>query len=346
MVWSIGSAYTSGSARVVTMIARLTHGPDTDATSLVSKVVNGPGPRSTRTHKERSTNARLTTLAVSVGLRAVASSPGNGAEVEGCSSKSIIQARQAGSNRVHHQVEARRTESIGVRGTRRPFGPVHTLGASSRPIRPGRCRFCPLPVPPLPTRRAVPLLQRAPTLIQHRRFRTTVRLPKPMERMPIQGRSKAWPRSCNGHGTEPLQRAAVAQHRTERNTIMLKKTLAAITACLLSLSASQAFASGAVRVECWGRCDLVNLGDICDSFAPASKPVALSCVSPSAGGSGTDNKCGGYASCRSYGSLARSDLLSSYCNDVGGFDAVVTCSTSATTFIAAEPMSKEKPEDK
>src|SRR5262245_45140289 len=54
---------------------------------------------------------------------------------------------------------------------------------------------------------------------------------------------------------------------------------------------SAAFAEGAVKVECWGRCDLVNLGQICDSYSSGSVPVAVSCDDTGVG-NGTSTACG------------------------------------------------------
>jgi hypothetical protein len=96
---------------------------------------------------------------------------------------------------------------------------------------------------------------------------------------------------------------------------------------------SAAFAEGAVKVECWGRCDLVNLGQICDSYSAGSAPVAVACDDTSVG-YGTNASCGN-GTCRPYGTLYRSDLLAAYCDDGPGYDAVVTCRAGST--LLAEP---------
>jgi hypothetical protein len=99
------------------------------------------------------------------------------------------------------------------------------------------------------------------------------------------------------------------------------------TALAAVLLPSVAFAEGVVKVECWGRCDLVNLGQICDAYAANSQPVAVAC-DDTGFGSGTSQDCGS-ATCRSYGTLYRSDLLSAYCDDGGGYDATVSCELPA-----------------
>lgn len=127
---------------------------------------------------------------------------------------------------------------------------------------------------------------------------------------------------------------------------MTKTTFAAVLATLLSLASESVFAAGAVRIECWGRCDLVTLGQACDAYAPNSVPIGLSCVQPSAAGSGSSAVCGGGPTCRTYGSLSRNDLLSSYCDDVGGFDAIVSCGSSAVPLAVPETPSSPKIDDK
>jgi len=105
----------------------------------------------------------------------------------------------------------------------------------------------------------------------------------------------------------------------------MKKVFAFLVIAPLSLLAAAASAEtfGAVKVECWGRCDLVDLGQICDSFSSGATPSGVACDDTSVG-RGTELTCGS-ATCRAYGTLARSDLLSDYCDDGGGYDAVVTC---------------------
>ena len=101
---------------------------------------------------------------------------------------------------------------------------------------------------------------------------------------------------------------------------------ALLTAALLP---SVAFAEGGVKVECFGRCDLVNLGQICDAFSVNSTPVAVACDDTSYG-NGVSHTCGSGLTCRPWGSYARFDLLSGYCDDGPGLDAVVTCRVPMT----------------
>jgi hypothetical protein len=92
-----------------------------------------------------------------------------------------------------------------------------------------------------------------------------------------------------------------------------------------------------VKVECWGRCDLVNLGQICDTYVVGSEPVAIAC-DDTAVGSGFDVGCGSGMTCRPFGTIIRSDLLSAYCADGGGHDAVVSCRPQGATLMQ-EPTS-------
>jgi hypothetical protein len=96
--------------------------------------------------------------------------------------------------------------------------------------------------------------------------------------------------------------------------------------------AAQAYV-GAVKVECWGDCSKVSLGNICDSYTVNSVPIAISCDDTADPGKYlADVACGG-ASCRPYGTLLRGDLLSAYCADGGGHDAIVNCSTNPSALV-------------
>lgn len=107
--------------------------------------------------------------------------------------------------------------------------------------------------------------------------------------------------------------------------MMTRHVLRVLIALVTTAAApAAALAEGAVRVECFGRCDLVNLGAICSTYAFGATPVALECVHPSAGGNGSNITCGS-ATCREWGSLLLTDPLSAYCDDVVGYDAIVTC---------------------
>lgn len=99
-----------------------------------------------------------------------------------------------------------------------------------------------------------------------------------------------------------------------------------LTAVLLP---SVAFAEGGVKVECFGRCDLVNLGQVCDTYSAGSTPVAVSCDDTGVG-SGSTYGCGAGLTCRSWGNYSRYDALSGYCDDGPGLDAIVTCRAPGT----------------
>jgi hypothetical protein len=93
---------------------------------------------------------------------------------------------------------------------------------------------------------------------------------------------------------------------------------------LLATAATPAFAArGAVKVECQGNCGNVTLGEICDRYSVNSLPVQVSC--DDAAKSGGQAFCGpGTATCFS-NSYGRTKLLSSFCIDGSGTDALVTC---------------------
>ena len=120
--------------------------------------------------------------------------------------------------------------------------------------------------------------------------------------------------------------------RNMLKTMSLTYALAAI-APFLPIEA-HAF-NGAVKVACGNNnCDNVNLGQICDTFVPGSKPVGLSCENTANPGptSGTPRACGvAGGTCTPFGALLREDKLGSYCfgSSIGGDnDAVVICDTS------------------
>jgi hypothetical protein len=85
-----------------------------------------------------------------------------------------------------------------------------------------------------------------------------------------------------------------------------------------------AFANGGVKVECWGSdCNNVTLGQICGA-AGFSTPVAVACDDTSTSGGYPPVACG-TATCIPYGGYSIYDKLGDYCDDGGGYDAVVTC---------------------
>jgi hypothetical protein len=111
-----------------------------------------------------------------------------------------------------------------------------------------------------------------------------------------------------------------------------------------ALTPAVALAEGGVKVECYGRCDLVTLGQVCDNYSTNSIPVAVACDLTSVG-SGVSNTCGAGLTCRPWGSYSRYDALSGYCDDGPGFDAVVTC-RPAGAFAASTGAQLERVEPK
>jgi hypothetical protein len=94
-------------------------------------------------------------------------------------------------------------------------------------------------------------------------------------------------------------------------------------------------AVGSIKVECNGQCDRISLAHVCDTFSTGSKPIAIACDDTAVGATFGQTPCGsGPGVCRPFGNLARSDLVSDYCNDGQGFDAVVTCQAGSTTVSA------------
>jgi hypothetical protein len=116
----------------------------------------------------------------------------------------------------------------------------------------------------------------------------------------------------------------------DMSTKLVLGFISLVTAALLP---AVAFADGAVKVECWGNCSRVRLGQICDTYAPGSHPVAIAC-DETAVGSGWSTHCS-TATCRPFGNLVRSDRLAAYCKDGLGFDAVVSCRAGAAPTQAA-----------
>lgn len=116
------------------------------------------------------------------------------------------------------------------------------------------------------------------------------------------------------------------QHRFARSSFYTGASALVIGSSLfLAAAPAHAESYGAVKVECWGNCSVVNLGQICDKYRASSIPVAVACDDTAWPGSGSMSLCGTGATCTQYGGLIRSDLLSAYCADGGGNDAVITC---------------------
>lgn len=83
---------------------------------------------------------------------------------------------------------------------------------------------------------------------------------------------------------------------------------------------------GAVKVECWGNCSSITVGQVCDNFAPNSLPIAVACDDTATPGSGSRVPCGSSrGSCTPWGSVVRSDPVSGYCADGTNNDAVISC---------------------
>ena len=101
-------------------------------------------------------------------------------------------------------------------------------------------------------------------------------------------------------------------------------SMTAMVGSLLAVSAGSAFAEASIKLECWGNCNNVNLGQVCDTWIAGRVPVAIACDDTATPGSGGAVACGG-STCVPFGSIVRSDLVGAYCTDGGGNDVVVTC---------------------
>lgn len=77
----------------------------------------------------------------------------------------------------------------------------------------------------------------------------------------------------------------------------------------------------AIKVECEGECNDLTLGDICYG---ADRVISISCDGTSSFSMGNPWLCGGDNSC-GHVELSRTQLLSHFCDDGSGWDALVVC---------------------
>jgi len=110
----------------------------------------------------------------------------------------------------------------------------------------------------------------------------------------------------------------------------MKKLFMAILGSVLLAGASAHATNYGVRVECWSDsgCAGTTLGDVCTSaMGTGAVPVSISCSqvkTPT-----TTTPCGS-ATC-SYNSKSMqnaSSYVGDFCQDVNGYDAIVTCFTN------------------
>ena len=125
--------------------------------------------------------------------------------------------------------------------------------------------------------------------------------------------------------------------------LMYKKHLVISALLFFSSSGAVYAAQGSIKVECWGNCDRVTVGQVCDTYSPNSTPIAIACDDVADPGRGARRACGNGATCTPYGSLARSDLVGAYCKDGGGNDVVVTCATGSTISSSSSMRGIEDP---
>jgi hypothetical protein len=127
---------------------------------------------------------------------------------------------------------------------------------------------------------------------------------------------------------------------TLKKILPLTTALWAAAACLpLAAQANE----GTVKVDCKNNCDNVTLGQICDTFALGSEPVAISCENTANPGSGTPRSCGiGGTTCQPF-RLTRNDRLGAYCYGNGpGNNSLVICDTTPEAIQSGEDSSDEE----
>jgi hypothetical protein len=153
--------------------------------------------------------------------------------------------------------------------------------------------------------------------------------------LPVRHRDVVEP-DPRGAAESPLSAPTHIRTRMEETMRDMPKTMSltnALAAIALFLPMAAHAAEGAVKVACGtNNCDLVSLGQICDTFSPGSEPIALSCENTATPGRGVLRACGaGGGTCRPFGGLVGGDLLGSYCfgSPIGADnDAVVMCDTT------------------
>jgi hypothetical protein len=117
----------------------------------------------------------------------------------------------------------------------------------------------------------------------------------------------------------------------------MKKALLSslLAAGLLFVSAAASASVGAVKIETFGNTS-IQLGTICDTFSSGSHPIGIACEVVADPGAGSRVACG-TGTCTPFGAILRSDTFGAYCQDTGGNDAIVFCTTSATPGPLAAP---------
>jgi len=106
------------------------------------------------------------------------------------------------------------------------------------------------------------------------------------------------------------------------------RLVAGLITAAIATYAGSASAEGSVKVECWGDCFRVNLGQVCDFYGPGARPYAISCDdSQVMGQGGGQSKACGYGgdTCTEYSTLGVFDRVGDYCADGPGMDAIVYC---------------------
>jgi hypothetical protein len=108
-----------------------------------------------------------------------------------------------------------------------------------------------------------------------------------------------------------------------------RNDLSRLTAALvfgMAVSASVAQAEASVKVECWGNsCSNVTLRDACNAYKQSSVPVAITCDDLATPGGGTQTSCVGGAQTCVVDEFDQFQTVGRYCQDGGGFDAIVFC---------------------
>jgi len=155
------------------------------------------------------------------------------------------------------------------------------------------------------------------------------------------GRNQARYRSNGSHARTRLSDTTVIRNDLMKHRILF--LVCAVVSLWLASGTVHALV-GSVKVECFGRCDLIKLSKVCDTFQPGSQPIAIACDNPATPGSGTPLPCDS-GQCTPFTFLDRAAPVSAYCSDDTGNGAVVTCQSGATTVNATANGLEDEEED-
>jgi len=124
-------------------------------------------------------------------------------------------------------------------------------------------------------------------------------------------------------------RAGAERSTTEGKDMQRTKTrlltTLLLTLSLMATTASIALADVAVKVECWGDCQPIQLRHVCATVSSTALPTSVMCDDTAGAPSSNCRGVGAAAGCRGLGSMQPNHSLGSYCLDGPGYDAIVMC---------------------